>query len=216
MRNIFWILYGVIAILFFGICSYGFLSLGQLQLIEVSRESAMIEYITPILFMAASILFFVHYAMRKFFMDCAGGVIMMIAGAREMDLHKEFTQDSILKSRFYLDPLIPVNEKIIGGIVVLVLVCCAIYLLSKYKKFLRSLFSGAVSTWGVFIGLSCLTFAKMLDSMGRLFPFLADFKDRNVGGLMYVEELLELSGAAFFVIVALVLLVQGRANVTSD
>ena len=46
---------------------------------------------------------------------------MSLAAMRELDWHKAWTTDSVLKSRFYLSDVTPIYEKVIGGGVILLL-----------------------------------------------------------------------------------------------
>lgn len=84
--------------------------------------------------------------------------------AREADLHRAFTADSMLKTSYYRRAVAPIEEKIIAGIVALVLVALFVYVLWVVARFLlrdrgwRSRAGG----W-LLAGVALLFFCKLLD-----------------------------------------------------
>lgn len=63
-------------------------------------------------------------------------VVVLAMGARELDLHRRFTTDSMLKSRYYLKVQAPLIEKLLAGAVVLALTAVVLYMLVRYLPLL--------------------------------------------------------------------------------
>ena len=170
------------------------------------EESGPIEQVTPVLFFIASLIAggaFMKYRVNLRFVFMFA---MALAAMRELDWHKAWTTDSVLKSRFYSSDITPLYEKIIGGGVILLLLYIALSLAWKVKPWVKNLLQGDLISWSVFFALSSMVGAKMLDSMARLFPFTAQIKKDNAIMFLGVEETMELVSASLFIITALILL----------
>lgn len=125
-------------------------------------------------------------------------ILMGAACCRELDLHKAFTTDSFLKSKFYVREDIPMVEKIIGVSIIAALLIC-LYRLSKFiPTWIRDLLQFKPPALSVFIGLGLLAIAKVMDSLKRLVPALHDFHVENAHTLQVIEESFETAGAAMF------------------
>ncbi len=168
----------------------------------MSAENQLIEDGTALAFgIAAGLAFFV-FLKRKTKIWVYFSSLMALAAAREMDLHKEWTSDSILKSNFYLKEGAGIGERIIGFLVILLLLFLAYQMIRRVPEWIASLWKFQSTAWAIGMGLGALTVAKCLDSMVRWFPFIADFKINNGSFLGLMEESLEMVGAAFFISVA--------------
>lgn len=126
--------------------------------------------------------------------------LMALASMREMDLHKEWTTDSILKSRFYLDSNTPDIEKLIGGLVILFLVYAVWQLIKRVPQFVASIWCFVPTAWAIGMGLGLLVVAKGIDSMKRILPFMVEFHTENRAFLGVIEESFEMTGALFFMV----------------
>jgi len=172
----------------------------------ITAEHNPLEMTTAIAYIIAAIIGLLVFVKDKSQMHFITFALMVLATGREMDLHKEWTTDSILKSRFYIDPATPIIEKIIGGIVILFLVYAVITLVRRTPRFIMMLWQLSALAWSIALGLGLLTIAKTMDSMARLFPFLADFHAHHRDFLNVIEETLELGGALFFVVMVIILI----------
>ncbi len=170
------------------------------------KEGGPIEQITPVLFLIASLLAGISFIKHQVNLRFVFTLAMALATMRELDWHKAWTTDSVLKSRFYLNDITPLYEKIIGGGVILLLLYIAVSLAWKVKPWLQNLLQGQLLSWSIFFALSSMVGAKMLDSMVRLFPFTADIKTDNAVMLIGIEETMELVSASLFIFTALLLL----------
>tara|TARA_B100001750_G_scaffold248420_1_gene279305 strand:+ start:1470 stop:2102 length:633 start_codon:yes stop_codon:yes gene_type:complete len=187
---------------FIGFLWYAYVFLNPAQWIAMSAENQLIEDGTALAFgIAAGLAFFV-FLKRKTKIWVYFSSLMALAAAREMDLHKEWTSDSILKSNFYLKEGAGIGERIIGFLVILLLLFLAYQMIRRVPEWIASLWKFQSTAWAIGMGLGALTVAKCLDSMVRWFPFIADFKINNGSFLGLMEESLEMVGAAFFISVA--------------
>ena len=127
---------------------------------------------------------------------------MFAAMGREMDLHKAFTDDSVLKSNFYADAAVPLVQKIGGMIFVLLLLFCAIYLIYTVFKRWRELWLTNTTAWLALCATGALVVGKTCDSWSRLFPFWQDL--HHDYGVMFrlTEESFETAGAFLFMVCA--------------
>ncbi len=179
---------------------YIFNFLPESQWLSIASEQGAFEMLSAILFGIAAFLGLVVFIKTQSKMDFIFMMLMGLACARELDLHKEWTTQSILKSRFYIDPNTPALEKIIGVIVILFLVYSAWQLIKRVPQFIASVWHFVPTAWAIGLGLGMITIAKLLDSMKRVLPFMAEFHTDNRAFLGVIEESMELSGAIFFLI----------------
>ena len=183
---------------------YAFIYFSETELIKFSSEGGTIEWLTAFIFglvgvLALSIFYIKRNSLWLYFF-----LAMAFACMREMDLHKAWTTDSILKSNFYTDGTVPFVEKIIGGTVIFILLFTA-FNLSKYIPYwVKSILHIKAKAWIIGFGLIFITIAKLIDSMARWLPILADFKADNSAFLGFTEENLEMAGAFLFLLVCLV------------
>lgn len=192
-----------------GIAYYGFYHLDPDFVVNLPQEDGVIEMSTAVCFFIVAFLGFIQFLKTNAKMDFIFFALMALAGAREMDWHKEWTSQSILKSRFYTDPATPELEKLIGGIVILFLLYAAFQLVKRIPLFISNLWAFSSKAWGIAMGLGSLTVAKGMDSLARLAPSLEEFKNDNYAFMALIEESLELAGALFFLSVIIMMMKRG-------
>lgn len=91
-------------------------------------------------------------------------MITSLFGMRELDWHKAFTTDSLLKTNYYLKTAAPLGEKLLAASIVLVIFLLLGYYVFRYgAAFFRQLFAArpAAITFACFILL--LVFTKIVD-----------------------------------------------------
>ena len=208
MHRFFIFAFVIVACLICGLY-YLFHHVPESRWIDLTSEHGLVELPTAIMFGIAAFFGAFQTIRTTGKMDVIFMVLMAMGGAREMDWHKEWTTDSILKSRFYLDANTPVIEKIIGAIIIIFLVYAAWQLLKRIPQFIAAIWHFSAKAWSIAMGLGMLVMAKTLDSMARLFPFMAEFHGEHRAFLGVVEETMELSGAVFFVIYAVMQVRRG-------
>lgn len=183
---------------------YNFVCLNGTDHAIWSAESGPIENATAWLFAAVSVLVIGIAGFEKRRIWWVFAFFMVVATFRELDLHKAFTQDSVLKLKFYTRSDAPMVEKLGGGVFVATLVAVIILLLMHAKQWVLDLFKLKPMAMASFIGIGMMGAAKTLDAMARLFPVSAEFHAQNRAALGLVEETLELSSATMFLCVCFV------------
>ncbi len=183
----------------------GFLAFGYFYMDEAARMAFSAEDTGPLeqlhgwIFAAAAVGGVLVWFRKRTKIWLVYIFLMAMAAMRELDWHKEFTEDSILKLTFYSRSDAPMGEKIGGLIVVILLLASLIYLLVRlYKDRKRIRFSNTPLLLSV-LGIGSLAGAKMLDSLARLIPAMKDFVFANAGFFRLMEETFETTGAVFFV-----------------
>lgn len=182
----------------------------------VQEESRGIEALAAALFGLTACLSAVLAVIKRHSLWVYCAVAMAAAGAREMDLHKQWTSDSIFKINFYQDSDGALLEKLAGAFIILLLLIVLAGLIRHIPQWWRGLQHYSLQAWLVLFGLGALGAGKMLDSMARIFPFAADFHKQHRTYLGFTEESLELLGASMFLILCVVACYTiGREKITS-
>ena len=175
---------------------------GDNYLLEISRENGGIERLGAALFVLAGIIGILNVNRADKTLWKVFAFFMFTAAAREMDLHKSFTSDSIFKIKFYTSDA-PVGEKLGGAIFIILLflsLAALIRILFKRWRQIRYSNTPVVMTLA---GLGFLACGKFLDGMARYVPALAGFKFEHDALFRVAEETIETAGALLFVMAAL-------------
>ena len=173
------------------------------QHILLASEGGIIEMLTAIGFCVVAFVAAIIAWKEKRQIWGLFAFFMALAAARELDLHKAFTSDSVLKSNFYLKSNAPWFEKAGGAMSILVLIYAVIRLLPYAKRWVLNLWALQPAALSIFLAMGILATAKMLDAFGRLFPFLTDMYANNRPLFGLIEETLELTCVAFFLFVCI-------------
>ena len=99
-----------------------------------SEEGLFEQASWVVYFVAGAICLFLMRDDARLYGTCA--VVIFAMGGRELDLHRRFTTDSMLKSRYYLKVQAPLVEKLLAGAVVLALTAVVLYMLVRYLPLL--------------------------------------------------------------------------------
>ncbi len=154
---------------------------------ELTRETGWIEVSTAVIyFTAAFLLLTVRRHDPWFFAHSAFVVALM--GSRELDLHKAFTSDSVLSTRFYFRDLAGLQEKLISGVVVTIFAAIVLYYLRYWPRLRDGLSRRSPAAISAALAIAFIPLTKFLDAFGRLmagFGFEVTF-DINIVGI--VEE----------------------------
>lgn len=210
MHKVF-LIYTILSFLSLGLfLGYGFFYSNDFLWIEFSNEGGFVETATAFLFGMAGLLGFAFWIKGRKKSDFIFASLMILAAMRELDLHREWTTDSILKSRFYISPETPLFEKIIGGVVILFLIYAVFFLVKQLPSWIKKLWGFHPQSWAILLGLGMLVSGKIIDSMARILPFLSEFHADNRDFLGLAEESFELTGALFFLIFCLLNIKSNR------
>lgn len=95
-------------------------------------------------------------------------VLMLLFAARELDFDKRFTEVGVLKGSFLFSPVVPYQQKIIGG-AVLLLIIYVLYRIVRHHAlpFAKSLRQGDVAAAGWGVAILLLVISKAIDGLPR-------------------------------------------------
>lgn len=165
-------------------------------------ESGPIEMIA-----AVSYLLVLAYVFKKFTIAYIAKyhyflMILFMFTLRELDFDKRFTEVGILKSKFLVSEQVPVLQKIIGGLVLLVLIYAVARTLYHHAiPLLKSVFKPETYMIGIYLGVGCIVVSKTLDGLERkLKGFGFEISNWFTQHASHIEEVLEMFIAVFFFI----------------
>ena len=172
-------------------------------------ESGPVEIATAVGFLAGALLALASGQRHKL---RHGAVLLLLFTARELDFDKRFTAVGILKSRFFASADVPLLQKLAGALVLLVLVWSVLGLLRKFTRaWLAGLVRRDVASVGIGLALLCLVVAKAIDGLERkLLPLGIQVSQQVAQHAGVLEEILE-SGAATYIVLALVVVLHAPA-----
>jgi len=106
----------------------------------------------------------------RFHADTA--LLLFLFGARELDWHKKFTTASVLKSNYYLKMHVSTGERLVAGVIMLLVLVFIVYYLARYvPPFIRNLRQRQPAAITVCCSLVALVVSKFMD---RLINVLQD------------------------------------------
>lgn len=133
----------------------------------------------------------------------AGALLALGAAAREADWHKEFTDESMLKPKYYLSGEYPLESQIIGGVVVALLLASLALVTWRFFR-LASTDPRLVPPWAgaSFAAMAIFVFSKLADRMPGILKedFETRLPERLYQTVRSLEEGLELFLPAFFAV----------------
>ena len=194
--------------------AYGFLALGLLILCGLvlnlgerhgllrMGESGPIEVASAVGYFVC-VLYMIARGGRDFLVSRGYFVVLtLLFGFRELDFDKAFTTMGILKSRFYLSTDVPLQEKVIGLLVIALIFWTVFQLLrNHFVEFLQGLKQRAPVALGVALIFFLLAFSKSIDGLARkLKPFGIETSAEVSRWAGSVEEVLELGIPIYMVL----------------
>lgn len=192
------ILFGV-ALFSAGLSSW---MLGPERHAAIYSEGGLIEWFSVCGWVGAAV--FVLCVVRPLGMRAVSFALLSLAfAAREADWQKKFTSDGALKINYYENASIPFVERMVAGVIVLVLISGLFYAVFVSVRFL--FFHGGWNTrsgaWILVTG-GCLVLGKTLDRLPAELRNLFDFEMsrstvRVFGG---IEETVEALAVVAFVV----------------
>jgi len=142
----------------------------------------------------------------------AAAFAALLMGARELDLHKALFGTSFIKVPFYKSASIPLQDKLLGGLLLLGIIALLVYLVRALLTHLRRRGPGDAPTLLLLIGLVLGMASKVLDrfssQMHELFSIDVSATTRLL--VVSLEESLEMTLPLFFILALLTLRRRGR------
>lgn len=172
---------------------------------DLVREGHLIELVTVIEYFVAVLLL-----LWKGFKENAeslslSAIMVLLLALRELDYHEKFTTMGIFKTKFYVSPEVPVLEKSIVSVIVVLLILFVYYYLKKYTgPFWVELKKKNASAIFTAIGIGTMFFSKFLDSCSDYIEeIVINFYDEPVLFSRMIEETAEMIIPILFILAAL-------------
>lgn len=181
------------------------------RLAALTRETGWIEVATAILYGIATLLLLALWRKDgRFFVHSAFVVALLLA--RELDLHKAFTSDSVLSTRFFFRDHAGVTEKIVAGLVLLVFAVIVIRYLRNWRRLRDGLTLRSPAAISAALAILLLPATKSLDAFGRVAKGLGFEITFDINAVGIVEESVELAIPAVIILAATQYLTGGRSD----
>jgi len=128
--------------------------------------------------------------------------LLFLFGLRELDFHNRFTTMSLSKITFYVSPKVPLLEKMIGVIILLLLLYILAHLVKRHLgDFMNALKQKEPAAIGVGLGVLFMFLTKTLDGLGRKLASMGITLNNNLEqATTIIEEVFELGIPLLFII----------------
>ena len=177
----------------------------------LTRETGWIEVATATLYGVATLLLLALWRKdRRFFVHSA--FVVALLWARELDLHKAFTSDSVLSTRFFFRDHAGVTEKVVAGLVLLVFAVIVIRYLRNWRRLRDGLTLRSPAAISAALAILLLPATKSLDAFGRVAKGLGFEITFDINAVGIVEESVELAIPAVVILAAAQYLFSGRSD----
>ena len=181
------------------------------RLTALTRETGWIEVATAALYgIATASLLALWRKDGRFFLHSA--FVVALLWARELDLHKAFTSDSVLSTRFFFRDHAGVTEKVVAGLVLLVFAVIVIRYLRNWRRLRDGLTLRSPAAISAALAVLLLPATKSLDAFGRVAKGLGFEITFDINAVGIVEESVELAIPAVIILAAAQYLFSGRSD----
>ncbi|MBN2647684.1 MAG: hypothetical protein JXR44_07860 [Thiotrichales bacterium] len=193
----------------YGLSTFVLLALMSLMLLlpaETSRywlrEGGLIETVSALSYLGViAYVFWVfkpHFWRRYHYLL----ILLLMFCFRELDFDKRFTEVGILKSQFLLSQQVPLMQKLLGGLVLLILIySTARALFTHGLRVIQDSLRPTVQSVGVLLGVAAIVVSKTLDGLERKLQGLG-FEVNNwlTQNASAFEEIIELFIPLYFLL----------------
>ena len=168
----------------------------------VFDEGGLVENLSAAGYFIGFILLCALMIVRRYPTAWSMAVVVLSFGFRELDFDKRFTTMGIFKSRFLTSNEVPADERIIGILVILSLLVCAVFLLKDHlKPFLKGLREREPCALSVLFAGAALVLSKSIDGIARkLEPFGVEISESLQDFFGVLEESLETAAPCLLIL----------------
>ncbi len=129
-------------------------------------EDGLVETLSVYGWIAGAVLILI-FVRPLGFRAVSFAILSLALGAREADWHVKFTTEGVMKISFYTNSSIPLLERLIAGLIVLILAAGMVYAFFVAIRFFLSGGWKARSGVWLFLTGACLVGGKLLDGLPR-------------------------------------------------
>jgi uncharacterized protein YjeT (DUF2065 family) len=157
-------------------------------------EDGPIEMATAIFYLAGALFFWVRSSGRWWSPQRAAGVILLAGGMRELDLHNRVTSAYALNTRYFVNPNVPILERLIVVAILAGLGLVIVHFVKNgWKEFVGDLLQLETRALCIAGGVSLVVFTVGLDRFeGYLRRTFGPASSDTVFVLWVAEETLEM------------------------
>ncbi len=173
--------------------------------LRLIKENGVVEILSAWGYFFAALLLFLLAIQKKVRGGYFTAILVLLLGLRELDFHDRFTTMGVFKTKFYLSSLVPIGEKIIVTLLMLVLISFILWYLKKYgPSFVKNLKKGTAHALFTMCGIACMFLSKFLDGYSEVLEkiFIMVNEDPAFQARI-LEETLELAIPVFFILAIL-------------
>lgn len=177
------------------------------------RESGPVETATTLLYLPCILWLIVRGFRANPRWHLTAGSMVILLLLRELDVHARFTTMGVLKSRYYLSPDIPTDEKaVVSALMILILTVGLWFVWHSAPPLFRALRRRHAPALAVAAAIGTAVVSKTLDSLSGPIRFLLEplYHDSKTYLRVY-EEIFELA-IPLFILLALLFSVNPRKN----
>jgi len=162
--------------------------------VSLIREGGPIELLSATCYCIVPLIMFIKGGWSFIRRHASLAVLVSALGMRELDFNARFTMMSITKIKFFLSPQVPLVEKIIAVLVILILLAALVDCLKKYlRPFLAGCAKKDVVSMTAGVSLLFMAISKSLDGLPRKLRSLGlDIAGQSSLYAESAEEILEL------------------------
>lgn len=168
----------------------------------VVREHGVVET-TTVLFYLAGVFWLIRRGLQQnLSWNLTAGTLVALLALRELDFHARFTTMGVLKSRYYISPDVPADEKLLVSLLmILILILALRFLWQNAVPLLQGLRSGRRPAVAVALAIGFAVLSKTLDSYSRpIRRLLEPLYGSSTTYLRVYEEVLELAIPVFILL----------------
>ena len=187
---------GVWAIVSFVVVFSSGMSLLPAKTVEhIFKENGIIETASVVGYLVASGWLFYTGLRDKHNHSLLTGILILLLGLRELDFHMRFTAMGIFRSKFFISPEVPLAEKAVGTVIVVVLTVVIIkYCRQNYSLFIKSLRAGEAWAINTSLAIAFMVISKWLDGGPDLLEWIISPIHSDPEMCMWIfEEVLEMA-----------------------
>jgi hypothetical protein len=176
------------------------------QLNPLFEEGGFVEGLSPMGYVFCIVLIIAQGGFRFAFTRAFSLVVILLAMTlRELDFHTRFTVMSLEKLKFYISPDVPLGQKAIGLLVLLLLAAAVLHVLRRHGKgFLAGLGKGDPVSVATAFAIGSILLSKSMDGLNNRLDDLGYVIGGNTTHVLEkIEETTEL-GISLFAIIAII------------
>ncbi len=162
---------------------------------NIFKENSIIETVSVVGYLVASGWLFYIGLRDKHNPSLLTGILVLLLGLRELDFHMRFTTVGIFRTKFFVSYEVPLAEKVVGAVIVMVLAVVIIkYCRRNYSLFFKSLRAG--KAWAIDTGLAIvfMVISKWLDDGPESLEWIISLIHRDPEMCMWIfEEVIEMA-----------------------